>query len=144
MSIWKTRPSLERLNNFDKDTLGETLGMQFVAVHEDGLSASMPVDQRTRQPFGILHGGASAALAEQVGSTAGSFCIDMRRQLPVGLTLYCNHLGAVREGMVTARASAVHLGGSTQVWSIDIENDDQQRVCSARLTLAIVDRDRFR
>lgn len=141
MSIWRQQPDIDALNRFDTGTLGEHLGMRFVAVHDDGLSAKLPVDDRTRQPYGILHGGATAALAEQVGSTAGSFCIDIKREVPVGITLVCNHLKSVREGEIIARARALHLGRRTQVWNIDVSDQRKRLIASARLTLAVIERE---
>ena len=98
----------------------------------------MPVDARTRQPYGLLHGGASVALAETLGSMAGGLCVDNAREAVVGLEINANHLRAAREGIVTGTARALHVGRSTQVWEIRIENEAGKLVCVSRITLAVV------
>ena len=130
--------SIEELNRLSQGTLIEHLGIVFTAAGEDWLQATMPVDERTRQPYGLLHGGASVALAETLGSSAGNLCVDTATQVCVGLEINANHLRATRTGTVTGTARAVHVGRTTQVWDIRIENEAGKPVCVSRLTLAVV------
>ena len=127
-------------NALRKGTLIEHLGIVITAAGEDWLRATMPVDARTRQPYGLLHGGASAALAETLGSMAGGYCVDPATHGVVGIEINANHLRAVREGTVTGTARALHVGRSTQVWEIRIEDEAGRPVCVSRLTLAVVAR----
>ncbi|MDQ3287130.1 MAG: hotdog fold thioesterase [Pseudomonadota bacterium] len=115
----------------------ESLGIVFTELGPDYLRATMPVDARTYQPYGLLHGGASVLLAETLGSTAGNLCVPEGR-ICVGLEINANHLRAVREGTVTGTARALHVGGRTQVWEIRIEDDHGRLACMSRLTLAVV------
>ncbi|MEL1263376.1 hotdog fold thioesterase [Pseudoxanthomonas putridarboris] len=126
------------INAHAADTLVSNLGIVVTEAGEDWLRGTMPVDARTVQPYGILHGGASVALAETLGSVAGNLCVDTAREMVVGLEINANHLRAMRSGVVTGTARAVHMGRSTQVWEIRIENDDGKPVCISRLTLAVV------
>ena len=130
--------SIEELNRLSQGTLIEHLGIVFTAAGEDWLQATMPVDERTRQPYGLLHGGASVVLAETLGSSAGNLCVDTATQVCVGLEINANHLRAAREGVVTGTARAIHVGRSTQVWEIRIENEAGKLVCISRLTLAVI------
>ena len=136
-SIWKTPIDLECLNT-PTPTLNSLLDIRIEAAGDDWLSASMPVDERTHQPYGILHGGASVVLAETVGSIASYQCIDTSRYYCVGLDINANHLRAVRAGRVTAVAKAVHLGRTTHVWDIRLHDDAGNQTCISRLTMAIV------
>lgn len=129
----------EQLNDFVRGTMVEHLGITFTEVGPDYLKATMPVDHRTHQPFGLLHGGASAALAETVGSTAAGACVDPERQYCVGIEINANHLRAVRRGHVTGTARPLHRGRRTHVWEIHIHDGDEL-VCVSRLTLAVLDR----
>jgi 1,4-dihydroxy-2-naphthoyl-CoA hydrolase len=130
--------SLDELNMLSRGTLIEHLGIVFTGAGEDWLQATMPVDARTRQPYGLLHGGASVVLAETLGSSAGNLCLDTREQVAVGLEINANHLRAVREGTVTGTARALHVGRTTQVWEIRIEDGRGRAACISRLTLAVV------
>ncbi len=130
--------SLDELNRLSRGTLIDHLGIVFTGAGEDWLQATMPVDERTRQPYGLLHGGASVVLAETLGSSAGNLCVDTASQVCVGLEINANHLRAVRSGMVTGTARALHVGRTTQVWEIRIENEAGKPVCISRLTLAVV------
>jgi uncharacterized protein (TIGR00369 family) len=116
----------------------ETLGIVVTEAGDDWLRGTMPVDARTRQPYGLLHGGASVALAETLGSMAGGLCVDITREAVVGLEINANHLRAVREGTVTGTARALHVGRSTHVWEIRIENEAGKPVCISRITLAVI------
>ncbi|KAF1686962.1 thioesterase [Pseudoxanthomonas broegbernensis] len=130
--------SLDELNRQGRGTLIERLGIVFTGAGEDWLRATMPVDPRTRQPYGLLHGGASVVLAETLGSSAGNLCLDAAVHMAVGLEINANHLRAVRAGTVTGTARALHLGRTTQVWEIRIEDEAGRAVCVSRLTLAVV------
>ncbi|MGA8278474.1 MAG: hotdog fold thioesterase [Rhodanobacteraceae bacterium] len=123
-----------------QSTLCEQLGMRVTEIGDDFVRGTMPVDARTHQPFGLLHGGASVALAESLGSLAGNLCLDPAVQIAVGLDINANHVRAVSEGTVTGTARALHLGRGTQVWQIRIENEVGKLVCISRLTLAVVAR----
>ncbi|MGN7721848.1 hotdog fold thioesterase [Chitinophaga sp. 22620] len=130
--------SLDQLNENAANTMGPYLGMEFTEIGPDYLRAMMPVDHRTIQPYGLLHGGASAALAETVGSVASALVIDQQKLICVGLEINANHLRGVREGYVHAIAKPLHLGGTTHVWDIRITDDQHKLVCVSRLTVAIL------
>ncbi len=131
--------TLDTLNQWSRGTLMEPLGIVFTEIGPDYLRGTMPVDARTHQPYGLLHGGASVALAETLGSTAGGMCVD-EGQGVVGIEINANHLRGVRTGTVTGTARALHVGRSTQVWEIRIEDEAGQLVCVSRLTLAVIRR----
>ena len=116
------------------------LGIVFTEMGDDYLKATMPVDHRTLQPFGLLHGGASVVLAETLGSTAASCCVDLEKQICVGIEINANHIRSVRQGTVTGIARPLHLGRRTQVWHIHIHDEQDRLVAVSRLTLAVVDR----
>jgi 1,4-dihydroxy-2-naphthoyl-CoA hydrolase len=137
MAIWKQTPSIDQINASSRNTLVDTLGMRVTEIGDDFVRGTMPVDARTRQPFGLLHGGASAALAETLGSLAGNLCLDAR-EVAVGLDINANHIRAITQGVVTGTARALHIGRTTQVWEIRIEDEKQRLVCISRLTLAVV------
>ncbi|TVS10070.1 MAG: PaaI family thioesterase [Wenzhouxiangella sp.] len=120
----------------------ETLGIRYVDVGDNFLVATLPVGPAVHQPAGILHGGASAALAESVASAASALRLDLDRQMPVGLELSINHLKSVRNGLITARAELVHAGRSTHLWDIRIHDENERQVALARLSLMILDRQR--
>ena len=141
MAIWKQHTDLEQLNGFSRGTMVETLGITITDIGPDHLRGTMPVDARTRQPFGLLHGGASVALAETLGSLAAWLVLDdPTSQLAVGLEINANHVRAVRDGIVTGTVRPEHLGRSTQVWSIRIEDAQGRLVCISRLTVAVTAR----
>jgi 1,4-dihydroxy-2-naphthoyl-CoA hydrolase len=131
--------TVDQLNQISKNTLMAQLGIEFVDVGNDFLKARMPVDERTRQPLGLLHGGASAALAETLGSVGSAIRLDLSRQSPVGLELNANHIRAISSGWVIGTATPLHLGQRTHVWNITIEDEQGRLVCSSRLTIMIVD-----
>ena len=131
--------TLDTLNGWSEGTLMQPLGIAFTEIGPDYLRGTMPVDARTRQPYGLLHGGASAALAETLGSTAAGMCVGEGEGV-VGIEINANHLRGVREGTVTGTARPLHVGRSTQVWEIRIEDDAGQLVCISRLTLAVIRR----
>lgn len=136
--IWKQSADLATVNAWSKDTVMEVLGIRFTAIGDDWLQGTMPVDHRTHQPFGLLHGGASVLLAETLGSSAAMLTLDPEKELCVGLDINANHVRGVRSGIVTGTARPMHLGRTTQVWEIRIENEDGSLVCISRLTMAVV------
>ena len=138
MAIWKQTGSLDEINASSRNTMVSTLDIRVVEVGEDFLRGTMPVDERTKQPFGLLHGGASVALAETLGSLAGNLCLDGSKEVAVGLDINANHIRATTGGIVTGTAKALHIGRTTQVWEIRIEDEKQRLVCISRLTLAVV------
>ena len=141
MSPWKVRPSLDQLNHMRRGTMVEYLDIRITELGEDFLRATMPVDHRTVQTMGILHGGASVALAETVGSFAANLSIDPAKQACVGQDINANHLRPVAAGShVTATARPVHIGTRSQVWQIDIHDDRERLVCVSRLTMAVINR----
>lgn len=140
MSIWFIEPSLERVNAMSKGTLLEHLGIEITAIGEDFLIAKMPVDQRTLQPQGLLHGGASVALAETLGSIAAALCVNQAEKVCVGLEINANHVRSARSGYVTGTVRPLHVGGTTQVWQTQIVDEQERLVCVSRMTLAVLDR----
>lgn len=138
MSIWFATPDLDELNRIHEGTAVSALGIVITAAGEDSLSGTMPVDQRTRQPWGLLHGGASVLLAETLGSAASMCCIDQTRWLCVGLEVNANHVRGVRDGIVTGVARPIHLGRTLHVWGIEIRASDQRLVCIARLSATVI------
>lgn len=139
MSIWfDPTITVEQLTPLSKDTMGDHLGIEFTEIGVDFLKGRMPVDRRTRQPYGLLHGGASVALAETLGSVGAAFVVDRGQYNAVGLEINANHLRGVREGFVTGIARPLHLGKTTQVWEIRIHDEREKLVCVSRLTVAII------
>ena len=132
--------SLEEINKYSANTLMGHLDIKCVEIGEDYIVATMPVDHRTHQPMGLLHGGASAALIESIGSIGSTLLIDLSKEAPVGIEINANHLRAARDGVVTGTARPLHVGRSTQVWDIRIEDEQGRPVCVSRLTLAVVPR----
>ena len=137
--IWKTKPTHELINTFSDQHIAAHLGIGFTDIGDDYITARMPVDHRTKQPLGILHGGASCVLAESLGSVGGAFCVEHGKQIVVGLEINANHIRSAREGYVHGTAKPIHLGRSTQIWEIKIVNDSKQLVCISRLTLMVKD-----
>jgi 1,4-dihydroxy-2-naphthoyl-CoA hydrolase len=140
VSIWRNLVSLEALNAKGAGTLSQHLDIVFTEIGDDFVRATMPVDERTRQPYGLLHGGASVALAESVGSIGAMMCIDPARQVCVGQEINANHVRAARQGRVSATARPAHLGRRTQVWTIEIADEAGALVCISRLTVAVLDK----
>lgn len=138
-SLFRRSTTLSELNAFSRGTAMELLGIVFTELGPDFLRGTMPVDARTRQPYGLLHGGASVLLAETLGSSAGNLCVG-DDELCVGIEINANHLQAVRDGVVTGIARALHIGRSTQVWEIRIEDQAGRLACISRLTLAVIAR----
>ena len=139
-SIWHQPFDVDVLNSMCEGSMVEHLEIRFTEVGADFLRATMPVDARSRQPLGILHGGASVTLAETVGSVGANGCVDQAERYCVGLDINANHIRVVREGMVVATGRPLHLGRGTQVWQINIENEDNKLVCASRLTMIVLDK----
>jgi 1,4-dihydroxy-2-naphthoyl-CoA hydrolase len=140
MSIWRTQASAEQLQEHSRNTLAETIGIRVTEVGPDFLRATMPVNPKTHQPMGVLHGGASVALAETVGSLAATMCIDRALYVCLGQEINANHLRPISSGTVTATARPYHIGKRSHVWSIEIRDEQEKLVCISRLTIAVVDR----
>lgn len=132
--------SVEQLNKLSVNNLVGHLGIEFTEVGEDYLCASMPVDHRTHQPMGLLHGGASVALAETLGSVAATCCVDLNTQYCVGLEINANHIKSAREGHVIGRVTPIHIGKKTHVWEIRITNTENELICVSRITMAVIDK----
>ena len=139
MRIWKSELSLDQANGWH-NTMIERIVIAVTDIGDDYVRGTMPVDARTHQPYGLLHGGASVALAETLGSLGAMMCADAKTHLAVGLDINANHLRGVTDGIVTGTARPIHLGRTTQVWEIRIEDERLRLVCIARLTVAIVPR----
>lgn len=138
-AIWFNKQlCLNDLQHLGTDTMGDFLGIQFSEVGEDYLKATMPVDNRTKQPYGLLHGGASVTLAETLGSVGSAYIIDQEKFICVGLEINANHIRSVREGLVTGIATPIHIGSKTHVWDIRLYDQDQKLTCISRLTVAIL------
>jgi len=135
-----TTVSLEELHQWGANTMGSHLGMEFTEIGSDFLCGKMPVNEKTKQPMGLLHGGASVALAETLGSIAAYLSVDRKTKHCVGLEINANHLKSARDGYVYGKATPIHVGKTTQVWEIRITNEEQQLVCISRITMAVIDR----
>ncbi len=140
MSIWRTQTSVEQLQALSRETLVDTIGIRVTEIGADFLRVSMPVSPRTHQPMGVLHGGASVALAETAGSLAANMCVDQALYVCMGQEINANHVRPVSSGIVTATARPYHIGKRTHVWGIEIRDEQQRLVCVSRLTMAVVDR----
>lgn len=140
MSIWFKKILLAELNQRGENTLSDYLGIQFTEIGEKSLTATMPVNQKTKQPIGLLHGGANVVLGETIASTAANMVVDLSKFYCVGLEINANHLRSVREGLVTGITYPIHLGRTTQVWQIDIFNETGQQTCTSRMTASVVTR----
>ena len=139
MPIFNPGVTLEFLNKLSVNTMAENLGIEITGIGEDWLSGKMPVDHRTHQPFGLLHGGASVALAETLGSIAAACCLP-DNQYCVGLDINANHIKGVRDGFVVGTARPLHIGKRTHVWEIKITTERNELVCVSRITMAIIDK----
>jgi 1,4-dihydroxy-2-naphthoyl-CoA hydrolase len=139
MSIWFDQSiSLEKIKEFGKDSMAEFLGMEWTSIGDDFLEMSLPVNEKTKQPYGLLHGGASCVLAETVGSVASALVIDMSKFYCVGLEINANHVRGAKEGIVLGKATPLHLGKTTHVWDIKIKDSNDKLICISRLTVAII------
>lgn len=140
MMIFQEKIDVKALNGLSRNTMLEQIGIEFTGAGDDFIEATMPVDARTHQPLGLLHGGASVALAETLGSVAATCCVDQERQFCVGLEINANHVRAVRHGYVKGTAKPVHVGKKTQVWEIRIVNEENELVCISRITMAVLNK----
>ncbi len=141
MAIWKQKVTIDQLNRLNENTMGTAIGFKFTKVGEDYLEATMPVDHRTTQPMGLLHGGASVAMAETLGSTAGILVLNNpEKQAVVGIEINANHLRAAKEGTVTGRVEPVRIGRTVQVWRITIRDEKDRQICESRLTTMVINR----
>ncbi len=140
MSIFRSAIRIDELNKLSANNMVANLGIVFTEVGEDFIEAKMPVDHRTTQPFGLLHGGASVALAETLGSVAAMCCLDQANQFCVGLEINANHIKSMREGFVVGRVMPIHVGKKTHVWEIKIRDEKGSVVCVSRITMAILDK----
>lgn len=132
---------LELINSFSKNTLLERIGLEFIELGDDYLKARMPVDDRTRQPMGWLHGGASVALIESLGSVGSNLLIDITKEAPIGLEVNANHVGSAQEGYVVATGKIAHAGKRTHVWHVEIHEEGTSRlICTGRLTVMIIEK----
>jgi len=138
--VFSQKPSLDQINQNGNNTMTAHLGIVFTEIGDNHLIATMPVDERTKQPMGLLHGGANVVLAETLGSVASSLTIDLNKQICVGLEINANHLKGVKSGIVTGVTTPIHIGKSTQVWEIKITNEQGQLCCISRITMAILDK----
>jgi uncharacterized protein (TIGR00369 family) len=135
-TIWKKSADIDLMNSISADTMVSQIGISYTEIGEDFIVATMPVDSRTHQPFGLLHGGASAALIETLGSVAANLAVE-EDEYCVGIEINANHLSAKRDGIVTGTARPVHLGGTIHVWSVDIVDDSDKLISTGRITLAV-------
>lgn len=141
MSIWFNKKlSVDELNALGKNTMVEFLGIEFTEIGDDFLTATMPVTARTKQPMGILHGGANVALAETMASVAAYAVVDLNKFYCVGLEINANHIRSVKEGIVTAITKPIHLGRTTHIWEIYIFNEEGKKTCISRMTASVLER----
>lgn len=141
MSIWKQRVTIDHLNRLNENTMGASIGIEFTSIGDNYLEATMPVDHRTVQPMGLLHGGASVAMAETLGSVAGVLVLENTdQQAVVGIEINANHLRAATEGIVTGRVEPIRIGRSIQVWRITIRDEQNRQICESRLTTMVINR----
>ena len=140
MPLFNPGATIEMLNKMSTNTMIEHLGIEFTAIGDDFIEARMPVDHRTHQPLGLLHGGASVTLAETLGSIAATCCVDMTKQYCVGLDINANHIKSMKAGFVKGITRPIHVGKKTQVWEIKITNEQNELVCISRITMAVIDK----
>jgi 1,4-dihydroxy-2-naphthoyl-CoA hydrolase len=139
-SIFKYKPTIEEIEKLNKNTITEALGMEHIEIGDDYIIARLPVDHRTKQPFGLLHGGASVVLAEGLGSIASVMVLDSPNtgRVPVGVEINANHIKSAKSGWVYGKATAIHIGGKTHIWEIKITNEDGDLICISRLTTMVI------
>ena len=143
MAIWFREITPELLNERGANTMSDYLGIRFIEVGEETLKATMPATARTKQPIGIIHGGANVVLAETIASTAANCVVDLDMCYCVGLEINANHIRSVKEGLVTAVTRPIHIGRTTQIWQIDITNEAGKLTCVSRMTASVVPRSRL-
>ena len=140
MAIWFRQFTAADLNRRSENTLADFLGIKFTAISDDSITATMPANERTKQPLGIVHGGANVVLAETIASTGANAVIDLEHYYCVGLEINANHIRSVKEGLITGIARPIHLGRTTQVWQIDMYNDAGKQTCVSRMTASVLSR----
>jgi 1,4-dihydroxy-2-naphthoyl-CoA hydrolase len=140
MSIWHSDNDLEKINSMGSSSMTGLLEINVTKINDDGIEATMPVNEKTKQPFGLLHGGASCVLAETIGSIASNMVIDQKVSAAVGQSINANHLKSAREGLVRGVCKAIHIGGKSHVWEINIYNNQDSLVCVSRLTMAVIEK----
>ncbi|MCC6180410.1 MAG: hotdog fold thioesterase [Bacteroidia bacterium] len=143
MPIWYSSPNLDEINQLNKNTLGETLAIEFIEIGHDYLVATMPVDNRTKQPFGILHGGANVVLAETMGSVASLLTVNRELFIGVGIEINANHIKAVSSGKVKGICKPLNIAGKNHIWDIKIYNEANELTCVSRFTCTIVAKNRI-
>lgn len=140
-TIWfKEDFSIDKLQHTSAGTMSDFIGVRFTEIGPNFIKATMPVNERTKQPFGLLHGGASVVLAETLGSVASALVLNMERSICVGLEINANHIRSVQSGLVTGTVTPIHLGSTTHVWDIRIQDENDKLVCVSRLTVAVLTR----
>ncbi|MES2762850.1 MAG: hotdog fold thioesterase [Bacteroidota bacterium] len=142
-SIWHKEPNISDINSLNKNTLGQALGIEFIEAGPDFLVATMPVDERTKQPFGLLHGGANVALAETLGSVASLLVVNHEVFIGVGVEINANHIKAVLSGKVKGICSPLNISGKNHVWDIKIYNEANELTCVSRFTCTIIPKSKF-
>ncbi len=140
MMIWFSKVTVDLLNQYSKNTLLEQLGIQFTEVGDDYIKASLPVDNRTVQPAGLLHGGASVALAESIGSVGAFLCVDPEMYNCVGLEINANHIRSKKNGVVYGIGKPLHIGKKTQIWEIKIKDEQERLIAISRITIAVIEK----
>lgn len=141
--IWFRKYALTEVNTIFDKYMTQLLGIKAIEINNDNIIAAMPITDNVRQPFGILHGGASVVLAESIGSVASNLIVDPEKYAGVGLDINANHVRSASEGMLTATCSALHIGKTTHVWDIKMHDDNQKLICISRLTVAIIEKSRI-
>ncbi len=142
MGIFNPKITLDLINGDLNKNMTQLLGIEYTEIGDDFICGKMPVDEKTKQPMGLLHGGASVVLAESLGSVASNFCVDFETEYCVGLEINANHVRGVKSGFVYGKATAIHVGRKTHLWDIDITNEEGKLVCKSRLTIAVVKKDK--
>lgn len=138
MTIWKTPINMQSIADTRKNTLVELMGIEFTEIGPDYLKGRMPVDRRTHQPYGIMHGGASCVLAETLGSIAANYCVDSTKEFCVGLDINTSHIKMIKSGFVYGTAKPIHIGKTTQVWEVRIVDEEERLISITRLTLSVL------
>lgn len=141
--IWKKIPTVESLTLRGKNTLSDHLGIEFLTIGDNSIRAKMPVDDRTKQPMGLLHGGASVVLAETLGSIAALHCVDIETQTIVGLEINANHIKSAKSGWVYGEVKPIHIGRTTHIWQIEIKNEEDKLMCISRITIAVLQKNQM-
>jgi 1,4-dihydroxy-2-naphthoyl-CoA hydrolase len=138
--IWRDEVDIKKINEWSRKTMVEHIGIEFIEAGDDFLVAKMPVDHRTVQPYGLLHGGASVTLAETLGSIASALCVDLNTNAAVGVEINANHIKSMKSGYVIGKVTPIKIGHTLHVWNIDIRDESGSLVCVSRLTCAVIKR----